>query len=827
MHLAIAFGGAYWLARRANATPAGATLAALTYAFGGMSLSLLSNVVFLVGAAWLPWALGCLLMVGMGNRVYLIGASACCAMMILGGDPQQVLHVGLIGVLCCFWRFIPQSKDAVLPICNGSSNDGSAADSMTELSAIKQARDTASIETKQHSIHNRSWRWKLVELGILVVFTAVLAAAQLLPTWDWAGRSERVGAQTLLRVIMTSLQANNVSQAAESNESRRLQDAQIQNSVRPMGIDDHAPWRGIFAPPIMGSVDDHIYQFSLPPWSIAEVLWPNASGKMFPIHRRWSEGLAGADRVWYPSIYFGIVTIWMAIGGLQFRKSNVAGWLTYVGLFFALAACGWYGPVWLANELLPADRQIAGIGPQVGGIYWMLMNLVPGYDLFRYPAKLCVVANLCFSVLAGIYFTQGIESGRVKNRILFPLLYSVVTGLFASSLALGLFDQVWNSVPPDHYWGPFDRRGAWFDLNLALLQGTVVVWAFWLIWKLKRKWMIQAILSLVAIDLAVANRWIVADVPSSCFSETMASPFGLERGEEFAPLTESERNRSGSKSRNSESNGSESDGAESEDSEFEDSEVRDLGANNSAALITIFRPRERIGEPTDWMISSSADRMAEVIRWQRQTLYPKHHWGQTIDNRSVRLIGSFSSIWPAFYEQILAGMEHQSDQYNQKNQESNLLILDWPVVEFLPNKQNQVDTISAMQASICQIEKLTGNQVVLSLNTEQAGILKFNSIFEGNWWAEVNVVSGDRWPKHIDGSTSHRIIPLEPSDNGLQQLPLPAGDYRIRLFYWPRFFWWGLGISGAGWSLLILFGTIWWVWPRVKRRVQKLQKVSK
>ena len=58
--------------------------------------------------------------------------------------------------------------------------------------------------------------------------------------------------------------------------------------------------------------------------------------------------------------------------------------------------------MWLINEAIPAEKQVVEIGPQVGGIYWAMVMLLPKYFAFRYPAKLFVIASLALSLLAGI-----------------------------------------------------------------------------------------------------------------------------------------------------------------------------------------------------------------------------------------------------------------------------------------------------------------------------------------------------------------------------------------------------------------------------------------
>lgn len=58
LHAAIAFAGAWWLARRLGAERGGAALAALGYTGSGASLSLISALTLFCSMAWFPWVLG-------------------------------------------------------------------------------------------------------------------------------------------------------------------------------------------------------------------------------------------------------------------------------------------------------------------------------------------------------------------------------------------------------------------------------------------------------------------------------------------------------------------------------------------------------------------------------------------------------------------------------------------------------------------------------------------------------------------------------------------------------------------------------------------------
>ena len=87
------------LARSWGVSTAGANIAGLSYAFGGIVLSDYSNIIFLVGAAWAPlgfrsadrW-------LRLGRRAALVELALILAMQVLGGDPEAAY----ITVLCAF-----------------------------------------------------------------------------------------------------------------------------------------------------------------------------------------------------------------------------------------------------------------------------------------------------------------------------------------------------------------------------------------------------------------------------------------------------------------------------------------------------------------------------------------------------------------------------------------------------------------------------------------------------------------------------------------------------------------------------------------------------
>ena len=99
-HVLLAAAMAYRLARHWDCSCEAAGLGALSYAFGGSVLFQYCNVVFLVGAAWLPYALLATdRMLRERSRGWALTLGATLALIVLGGDPQTAYHAGMLSAL--------------------------------------------------------------------------------------------------------------------------------------------------------------------------------------------------------------------------------------------------------------------------------------------------------------------------------------------------------------------------------------------------------------------------------------------------------------------------------------------------------------------------------------------------------------------------------------------------------------------------------------------------------------------------------------------------------------------------------------------------------
>jgi hypothetical protein len=727
VHIPIAAAGTYWFARTLRANRTGATLAAFSFAFGGSVLFQVTNVIYLVSAAWLPFALCCVWkMVKTGKPQWAVGAGACCAMMILGGDPQMVYHVGLIAVATIAGEFLRRRRRMLKSIGSNST-----------ASRFQQT----------------PYRWLLdsgLKLGVMIVVTCLLSAVQLLPTYFWAKHSERGQPDVPANVYMA---IGSISQSES-----RVQTEAVHSAF------------GLLAPPV-GTVD-HAYQFSQPPWSISELIWPNVSGKPFPRNQRWTNGLPGAERVWVPSIYVGVVVLFLGLMGIRLwgrRRRQV--WLTWVMLFFWLASFGWYGGVWLINEVFNSPDPTYALGPQVGGIYWAMNMLLPKYFMFRYPAKLFVIASLALSLLAGI-----------QLRSVGPLGWRVLTVIVLALSGIGICTWIFfvdgqlASVPVDGLFGPYDKLGAesgfWFSFIQPAIAIAIIRLVSYLIQRhpsgfQSSKHLFQlAIVVVTAIDVMVANRWLVPQVDAGVFeSDTLIH----ERLDELK------------------------------------------ASRKDAAPIIIWRSRDQYFEPEVWQSELSDNRLSEIVKWQRESLYPKHHLGE-----NVILMGSFSSIWPKSYEVYLQYIERLVATRNEnselpfhgliaRNSSGEVeLIQTVPAEKFNPptpicwlgELESHDDRLFDDEPEFeSRVTSFTANGFVASVSTNRPRTLLFSRIADAGWTASLR-----------DLATNETQMAEVDVDRDLEMLFLSfhqPGDFEVVFRYRPKEFWVGAWISGFSWAFLV------------------------
>jgi hypothetical protein len=522
-HVLLAAATAYRTARRFGSSVEASGLCALCYAFGGNVLYQYTNVVFLVGAAWLPAALEAAdrMLVGRSFAA-AVGLGVILALMTLGGDPQAAYHAGLLAATYALGLWWCERRDSLggVPLRFGwhalTTRSVGWACSARPPTCLPAATPREGMppdsEVGAESVHPtprtpRPARFLRSRPALLAVAAAIgflLAAVAVLPSIEFAAHSER-SASRVARSIY------------EISGCLRHPDA----GTRIV--------RGLTARVDPGSHEEHVYQFSVGPWRLVEYFWPNFSGRQFPENRRWLDALPWEGRIWVPSFYMGLLPLLLALVRLRLRGTKVARgdsplpqagegqgvrvggkipgvfqspspspgsflatlsrarereelgrfrtrWLSWIVLLSVIASFGWYGLGCLESlrvEILGRGTPV--VDPPFGGLYWLMTMLLPGYIQFRYPAKLLTVAALGLAMLAAQGWDQvlWVEPRRVRRA----LLSLGAVSLFAALVALAI-RPFWNGwfahAEPNPLFGPLDTVGAAGDLLRSLLHATIL-----------------------------------------------------------------------------------------------------------------------------------------------------------------------------------------------------------------------------------------------------------------------------------------------------------------------------------------------------------------
>jgi hypothetical protein len=307
--------------------------------------------------------------------------------------------------------------------------------------------------------------------------------------------------------------------------------------ARPAEVRQGVQWYDVFIgrPPAGADHFHAMYKFPLEAYRLVEWVWPGISG---PTTARWAvqSEFARADW-WTASIYLGMFPVLAAIvaGGTQPLARQTRLW-TALALLAILASCGQigFGSIvrWL-RELLAGEGVGFAYRPgdEVGGLYWMMASVLPGYAGFRYPAKWMTIVSLAIGQLAA-QATDGLARDTLRQR-----LCRVALGIAAAELAVvALLAVAAVRIGPGHVlpWSAAaaGRDAAFWRVLTGGVHGVtvaVVIAAVVSRW-MPKKWMASAIAFLVVADLAVAGRADLLVVPWSSVVEASSYLQGMHAG---------------------------------------------------------------------------------------------------------------------------------------------------------------------------------------------------------------------------------------------------------------------------------------------------------
>jgi hypothetical protein len=235
----------------------------------------------------------------------------------------------------------------------------------------------------------------------------------------------------------------------------------------------------------MGATE--IYQFGLEPVRAIELVCPNVFGMRVPMNRSWIGMVppAGDHNYWVPSLYIGILALVLALGTIRWRSAPPwLAWMTIIAVLGLAASFGKHGgPLWwarwgpFASILGPHDpihgvaRSDSFLGDGIGSVYAFFVVLLPGFGAFRYPSKVLTFFTVATAVLAGAGWDRA-AAGETRwlRRFAQAGLGTTLVGFAIATAVRGrAIAWITGRVPSDTTFGPADI--AWERKTLRPLAG--------------------------------------------------------------------------------------------------------------------------------------------------------------------------------------------------------------------------------------------------------------------------------------------------------------------------------------------------------------------
>lgn len=540
-HVALAFGAMWVLLRGWRISPVGSALGSLSYGFGVPVLSQTSNMIFLVGAAWLP--LGLLAAdrwLRLGRRSALAALALVLTMQVLGGDPEAAY----LAVVCAggyaaglsaaagpsgtIGRFLRRLALAAAPVLIGLLAVSYWSASVVHRIGTAKRGDAMLIRPPHGIMACALW----VLLGVYLVRKA--RTSRPVRTF-LAGSAGLLGASALGLALagaqlLPILEYSRMSFRAAESE----------------GFHD-------------------FYAYSPNPLQVLDTIWPNVFGTLEGGYRSWLDAIPPKpeSRLWMPSLYMGWLTIVLALSTLGVRKGPPwRVWLSVVAVISFLGALGYFGGPLVWARLMPGLSSVLGpvepaFGWQVradgymrdgdGSVYWMLASLLPGFRSFRYPPKLFVLCSLAVSGLAAMGW-DCLTERETESRGRLRRAWAVAGALLAASLCA--LAASWLGAGPMLTWfnalaaslrksdEPLDVARAVWDLRAGIAHGIAAgVVVCGLILLARRRPRLAGILAVSALtlDLVWANAYHVVTVPQTAFEGTPKALQVIQEAERANP----------------------------------------------------------------------------------------------------------------------------------------------------------------------------------------------------------------------------------------------------------------------------------------------------
>ena len=560
IHVLGAYLTLFALARSLGISHPSAAVGALSYAFGAPVLFQIFNIVFLVGAAWLPLGiLGIDLWVRRGRRWGLVILSWALAMQTLGGDPQTSYLTGLCGVAYTLalrraerrsQRHATTNPNAqprqwIRTLLNGLIlllGVGVWIGATLGLAAWLPPRRPVPLKPElPEPLLPAEFRYVLPAVWIVIALGVLFSWRRLSQPHVTRRRIVGLAFAGATAALLTSAQLLPVL------EFSRL-------TVRAARVGPH-----------------DVYPFSLPPYQLLETIWPQVLGRSYAQAHAPILDLTppASKKIWNHSYYLGAAVVALALGGFAWKRGEV--WrvgLSWMALIATLAALGEYaGPLFWARltpwgqatygprdpDPTPPIRLDGQLRDGDGSLYWGLSQALPGFSSFRYPAKLFGLTCLAVSVLAASTLDRLGLARRADQLTPALRAWILLVGLTGLTWTLWLVALIKAPTLHELFQSWIDKAGrppafnadaSVADLQRGLLHAAVVLALTLAVLAIARRQLIPsriryahvvALVVLVGLDLTLANRHLILLVDQAIFDRTPEVLEIIQRAESQEP----------------------------------------------------------------------------------------------------------------------------------------------------------------------------------------------------------------------------------------------------------------------------------------------------
>jgi hypothetical protein len=613
-HTALAFAGMLVLLRSWGTSWVGSAIAGLSYAFGGPVVFQYCNIIFLVGAAWVPWGLLAIdRWVRLREPRALALLALVLAMQVLGGDPESAYLLGLcaggytVGLTWVGrfgpWKVRPSRWVPVMALVIVA---------WVMITVVL----AANLPGFRPEPGEKPWgpivRW--FSTGKIPVFRKAMFEGPVtsLPWTPWVPRVMAL-AWTLVGFFLIYRWRNRGSSnrplvpilaglAAAAALAGGLSAAQMVPAFEFTSLSSRAT----------DESGHDMYPFSLEPYRLLEVFVPGVFGRRFGSPVMWVDLILPSlsHRVWVPSLYLGGLTAILALAAAGFRNGPPwRAWLTGIAAVSLIASFGEFAsPLTIARFLPPVaekfgfERSVPSLFTEIGPLdlratnavrldgyirngdgspYFVMSELLPGFSQFRFPSKLLTFTALAVAALGGLGWDRAVE-GRSKRITKFTLIGSGVPLALLAAVIVnqGRITKFLDDARQITITGPLDVPGALVDLKLGLLQSAAGLAATGgLVILARRRADLAGVLALLVltVDLGSTNPYLIQTVPQSDFEVTPKVVKLIEEAERLDP---------------------------------------------SPGPYRVHRMP--IWNPVSWQKNASGNRVRDFVTWEHETIQPKY-----------------------------------------------------------------------------------------------------------------------------------------------------------------------------------------------------------